>query len=200
MQNKVGIFGCGGHARSVADVVLSNQPKAKIIFVDSAAKEGEKILGFPVQKMLKEKTSLNYCAIGDNLTRKKCFEKYSFSTLISKDSYLGQACQIGKGTFVAHHAHIGPCARIGKGCIINTASVIEHEVEVGDFSHISVNATLCGRVKIGSNVFVGAGSVIRDKVHICDNVIIGCGSVVVKDITESGVYVGCPAKKLGELK
>ena len=75
MQNKVNIFGCGGHARSVADVVLNNQPKAKIIFVDSAAKEGEKILGFPVQKTLTEKTVINYCAIGDNLTRKKCFEK-----------------------------------------------------------------------------------------------------------------------------
>ena len=33
-------------------------------------------------------------------------------------------------------------------------------------------------------------------VNICDNVVIGAGAVVTKNITEPGVYVGNPAKKI----
>jgi len=36
-------------------------------------------------------------------------------------------------------------------------------------------------------------------IQITSNVIIGGGSVVVKDVTESGIYVGNPIKKLGEV-
>jgi acetyltransferase-like isoleucine patch superfamily enzyme len=32
-----------------------------------------------------------------------------------------------------------------------------------------------------------------------DNVVIGAGSVVTKDINESGVYAGNPAKKIGKI-
>ena len=33
-------------------------------------------------------------------------------------------------------------------------------------------------------------------VNICDNVVVGAGSVVTKDITESGIYAGNPARKI----
>jgi len=73
---------------------------------------------------------------------------------------------------------------------------LEHETEVGDHNHISVNATLCGRVKLGNLCFIGAGSVVIDKIKICDNVVLGANSVVIEDITEPGVYVGNPARKI----
>ncbi len=200
MKNKVNIFGCGGHARSVADVLLANEPDADIVFIDSHARPGEEIFGFPVQLAPPADGSVSYCAVGDNCIRRDMFADRQFDTLISKDCYLGKNCKIGVGTFVAHHAHIGPCAIIGIGCIINTGAVVEHEVKVGNFSHISVNATVCGRVEIGNRVFVGAGTTIRDKIHVCDDVIIGCGSTVVHDITEPGVYGGCPIHKIGNIK
>lgn len=33
-------------------------------------------------------------------------------------------------------------------------------------------------------------------VSICDHVVIGAGSVVTKNITEAGIYIGNPAKKI----
>jgi acetyltransferase-like isoleucine patch superfamily enzyme len=36
-------------------------------------------------------------------------------------------------------------------------------------------------------------------VMICDNVVIGAGAVVTKNITESGIYVGNPARLLRRL-
>jgi UDP-N-acetylbacillosamine N-acetyltransferase len=41
-----------------------------------------------------------------------------------------------------------------------------------------------------------SGSVLIDKISVCDDVIIGAGSVVIKNITESGTYVGNPARKV----
>ncbi|MBO7509047.1 MAG: NeuD/PglB/VioB family sugar acetyltransferase [Alphaproteobacteria bacterium] len=200
MKNKTIIFGCGGHARSVADVLLGNQPNADIVFIDSAARDGEQIFGFPVLRDFPTAGLTCYCAVGDNITRHDMFAERDFESLVAHDSYLGRDCKIGSGAFVAHHAHIGPCAIIGKGCIINTGAVVEHEVNIGDFCHVSVNATVCGRVQIGNRVFVGAGVTIRDKIRVCDDVIIGCGSSVVKDITEPGVYGGCPVHRIGDFK
>jgi acetyltransferase-like isoleucine patch superfamily enzyme len=49
--------------------------------------------------------------------------------------------------------------------------------------------------KIGNNVSVGTNATIMP-VSICDHVVIGAGAVVTKSITESGIYVGNPARFL----
>jgi serine acetyltransferase len=49
---------------------------------------------------------------------------------------------------------------------------------------------------LGDNVVIGANSVILGPVDICDNVVIGALSLVNKPITEPGVYVGIPVRKL----
>ena len=67
---------------------------------------------------------------------------------------------------------------------------------IGNNCHIAPNSTICGRVQISNNVFIGAGVVIIDKVKICEQVTIGAGSLVLKDITEPGVYVGNPIRKI----
>ena len=98
--------------------------------------------------------------------------------------------------FVAHHAHVGPMASIGRGVVINTAAVVDHESQIGDFTHISVHATVAGRCSIGSLVFLGAGAIVIDRVRIADGVTIGAGATVIDDITEAGVYVGSPARRI----
>lgn len=49
---------------------------------------------------------------------------------------------------------------------------------------------------MGDNVVIGAGTTVLGPVTICDDVIIGAMSLVNKDISEPGVYVGIPAKKI----
>jgi serine acetyltransferase len=49
---------------------------------------------------------------------------------------------------------------------------------------------------LGDNVVIGANSVIVGPVDICDNVVIGALSLVNKSITEPGLYVGIPARKV----
>jgi len=53
--------------------------------------------------------------------------------------------------------------------------------------------------RLGNRVSVGTNATILP-VKICDQVVIGAGAVVTKDITQSGIYVGNPARLLRRLE
>jgi serine acetyltransferase len=53
--------------------------------------------------------------------------------------------------------------------------------------------------ELGDNVVLGTNTTILGPVKICDNVIVGAMSLVNKDITEPGVYVGAPIKKISSI-
>jgi len=55
-------------------------------------------------------------------------------------------------------------------------------------------------VKIGNGVIIGYRSLIMIGVEINDYIVIGANSVVVKNLTEKGIYVGNPARKIKDIK
>ena len=57
------------------------------------------------------------------------------------------------------------------------------------------NQDLWKETHIGNRVSIGSNATLLP-VSICDDVVIGAGAVVTKDITEKGVYVGNPARKV----
>ncbi len=195
---KIALAGCGGHSRSVADVILFNDSSIQIIFVDENAREGETIYGFNVVSQVSSICDWGWVvAVGDNMKRKKIFESLCVDrivSVISRDSYIGLNAKIGRGVFVAHSVHIGPSVEIGDNTVINTSAVIDHEVIIGAHCHIAPNSTISGRTVIGDNVFLGVGATVIDGIKICSDVVIGAGGVVVKDITIPGIYVGVPAR------
>jgi UDP-N-acetylbacillosamine N-acetyltransferase len=204
IPNGLLILGFGGHARSVGDVAIDLGIPA-LIFVDAAVGEGEEFAGFPARSTIPAALGEGwnvFPAAGDNLERRRQLDRAGsnlppVARLVSRRAYLGFGATILPGTFVAHHAHIGPLASIGRATIINTGAIVDHESRIGDFTHISVNATVAGRCSIGSMVFLGAGATVIDRVRVADGVTIGAGATVVGDITEPGVYVGSPARRIG---
>lgn len=201
-ENSLILYGCGGHARSVADVALNNGIK-HLIFVDPEARPNETIFDFDV---ITDYTLQNhercFVAIGDNHKRSNLFidltaNHHNVIHLVSSRAYLGKDAHLDTGVFIGHAAHIGPNVKIGAASLINTRSVIEHDCIIGKYCHVSVNAVIAGKSQIGDFVMVGAGATIIDNIRICSNVTIGAGAVVTDDIAEPGVYVGIPAKKVG---
>lgn len=202
-KDKLIIFGCGGHARSIVNALHQFASNIKIVLVDENAGVDESILDCKVVQEYELGENDGYIiAIGDNERRKELFDcllrqnRGRCVSVIATDSHVGLDAHIGAGTFIAPYAYIGPQVRIGNNVIINSGSVIEHEVIVGNHTHIAPHTTICGRTKIGNNVFCGAGSAVIDKLTICDNVIIGAGAVVKEDIVIPGTYVGVPARKI----
>ena len=190
------LLGCGGHARSIADVILANDSEANIIFVDKAARDGETILGFQVVRDAPPEAGTFVPAIGDNEERARLCKGRRLESVVAATAHVGVGSKLDDGVFVANMVHIGPETTIGTGVIVNTGAIVEHNADVGAFCHIAPRATICGGVHIGMHCLVGAGATIKPNMKICGNAIIGAGAVVVSNLEEPGIYVGCPAKMI----
>ena len=186
MSKKLVIIGASGHGKVIADIALKIGYEV-IGFLDDADTLQE-TCGFPVlgktKDIVKYKDQCEFViAIGNNSIRENVAEKYNvqWATLIHPAAVLGINVQIGEGTVVMANVVINPCASIGKHCIINTGAIVEHDNNLEDYVHISPNAT-----------HIGVGACVKNNITIAENVVVGAGAVVVKDIEESGVYVGVP--------
>ena len=125
-------------------------------------------------------------------------------------------CEIGDNTFIGPFVEIQKDVKIGKNSKVQSHSFICELVTIGDNTVIAHGVmfindlfatggpangdkNLWKSTTIGNNVSIGSNATILP-VSICDNVVIGAGSVVTKNITESGIYVGNPAKKIRGIK
>ncbi|HEM3438052.1 acyltransferase [Streptococcus suis] len=78
---------------------------------------------------------------------------------------------------------------------------INHDVSQKVFNNYKAEKLpkFYGCIEIGNNVFIGARATILPNVSICDNVFIAAGALVSSSITESGIYGGVPARKIGDM-
>ena len=197
-MNRLTIIGASGHGKVIADIAVLNGYK-DIVFIDDNPNVQE-CLGFPVVGKSTEAPEGDvFVAIGNIKIRKKLMEFYSDRMqpiLIHPAATIASDVEIGKGSVVMAGAVLNPGAKIGRGVIVNTLSSIDHDCVIGDYVHVAVGAHLCGTVNVGAETWIGAGATVSNNVDICCNCMIGAGAVVIKDINESGTYVGVPAKKL----
>ena len=199
-MNKLIIIGASGHGKVIADIALKCGYE-KIAFLDDDNTATE-CVGFPVigcfQDVSKYKDSDFIVAIGDPSIRGHMIESlidYNVISLTHPNAIISRRVNIGRGTVILAGAVINSDTTIGEGCIISTCASVDHDNQIGDFVHVAVGAHLCGTVNIGKNTWIGAGAIVSNNISVCDNCLIGAGAVVVKDIEESGIYVGVPAKK-----
>jgi UDP-perosamine 4-acetyltransferase len=93
-------------------------------------------------------------------------------------------------------AVINSGATIGRGGIVNTNSTIEHDVLLEDWVHVAPGATISGHVTVGRFSMIGAGATVIEGIKIAAGCMVGAGATVVHDLTEPGVYVGSPARRI----
>lgn len=193
------IIGASGHAKVIADIAIKSGRNIRGFLDDNATEiVGEKVLGTLLDADKFKEDCEFVLAIGSNDFRRKFSSehKYTYATLVHPSAQIGMLATLGEGTVVMANAVVNSCAEIGKHCIINTGAVIEHDNVLGDFVHVSPNATLAGTVKIGMLTHIGAGAVVKNNTSICDNCIVGAGAVVINNISQSGTYVGVPARRI----
>ena len=199
-MRKLVIIGASGHGKVVADIARRNG-YSEIVFLDDDERIHE-CGGYSVIGKSSEAGTIDadiIVGIGNAGIRKRIQESIldeKLVTLIHPDAAVAEDVVIGAGTVVMAGAVINPGARIGKGCIINTCSSVDHDCEVGDYVHIAVGSHLCGTVSVGDGTWIGAGAIVSNNVSICPNCMIGAGAVVIKEIKESGIYVGVPARRM----
>lgn len=133
--------------------------------------------------------------------RKKLVKHYSghgfeFFTLISKEAKCSISAIVGRGSVVQYGVNISAEVQIGQFVKLNSMCNVMHNAQIGDYTTVAPNAVLLGNVFVGESCYIGSNATILPQVKVCNDVIIGAGAVVNKDITEPGVYVGVPARKI----
>ena len=205
MRDKLIIIGASGHGKVVADIAIKMNKWKRIAFLDDdesiKTSMGLEVIGKTTDAFTYKDEADFFVAIGNNAVREKVQENLmekglNVASLIHPSAVIGTDVEIGIGTAVMAGVIVNSSTRIGKGCIINTSSSLDHDNVIEDYVHISPGASLAGTVRVGKGSWLGIGSVVSNNVNICSGCKVGAGAVVVKDITESGTYVGVPVKKI----
>ncbi len=193
---KKALIGNGGHAREVMAQMNINLTR----FVsDEYWKEGDSKL-LPLSKFNPDEYIV-MVAIANSKDREDVVkilpEKTQYFTFIhSTAQIMSDDVFIGEGSFIGANSIITCNVKTGNHCLLNRGVHIGHDSVIGDYFSAMPGSIISGNVTIGDRFYIGTNSSIREKITICDDVIIGLNTGLVKDIKESGTYVGYPIKKI----
>ncbi len=193
---KKALIGNGGHAREV----MSQMEVELFRFVsDEYWKEGDSKL-LPLSKFDADKYVV-MVAIANSKDRedvvKSLPEKTQYFTFIHPTAQImSDDIIIGEGSFIGANSIITCNIKIGNHCLLNRSVHIGHDSIIGDYFSAMPGSVVSGNVTLGDKVYLGTNSSIREKITICNDVIIGLNTGIVKDIKDSGTYVGCSIKKI----
>lgn len=208
-MEKIIIIGGGGHAKVLISIIKKSLQFELAGYVD-INDQGE-ILGAQYlgdDNKLKEIFSQGIfnagVGVGQVTVTQKRFDivqkikeiGFKFPVIVSKDAIVNEDVLIGEGSQLFDGAVINSGTRIGNFSIINTKATVEHDCTVGDYCHVATSAVLSGGVEVGDFSMIGSNSVIVQYKKITSKCMIGSGCVVTKNISEEGVYIGNPARKL----
>jgi acetyltransferase-like isoleucine patch superfamily enzyme len=108
-----------------------------------------------------------------------------------------KAVKIGKRTRIQSHTFICELVTIGEDCFVGHGVMFINDL-FGKGGPAKGDKIFWEATEVGNNVSIGSNATILP-VKVCDNTVIGAGAVVTKNITQPGVYVGNPAKKIRDL-
>ncbi|MCW9035820.1 MAG: acetyltransferase [Rhodospirillales bacterium] len=201
MTEKVFIFGCGGHAKVVHDVIEAQARYEVAAYVDAEPNQSE-FRGLPLydeQYFLDNFEDQNIAiAIGENSLRKKIFENlksrgFQFPNIVHPSAILSQSVELTTGTVVMPNVVVNSSAVIGDSCMLNTSSVVEHDCQLGDFVSIAPKAVICGGCEIGEGTYIGANASIIHSKTIGPWSVVAAQAGVINDVPAHCMVAGVPA-------
>ena len=211
-MKKIVIVGAGGFGREVEWLIKRinqvNPTYEMIGFVDDGKELGEKIGHSKVIYTTDELSKIDeeLCvtiAIGNAKVRKMIANKLSanpnlkFPNLIDPSVIFDEEeVTLGEGNIICGGTIMTVNINIGNYNIINLDCTIGHDDTMKDYITIYPSVNVSGNVVLNNCVEVGTGTQIIQGLSVAENTIIGASAAVVKNIEESGTYVGVPVKKI----
>ena len=125
------------------------------------------------------------CQIGDEVAIGPFVE-------VQRNVSVGARTRIQSHVFICELVDIGEDCFVGHGVMFVNDTFSNGGPAGGDSS--KWRATV-----IGDHVSIGSNATLLP-VSICANAVIGAGAVVTRDITESGIYAGNPARLISRLE
>jgi sugar O-acyltransferase (sialic acid O-acetyltransferase NeuD family) len=194
------VYGAGGHAKSVTEMVLQQENYTISGIVDDDPNlTGKKVLGIPVlgarvllPQLIAMGVKLAANGVGGILdinVRIKIFEMlegagFSFPALVHNCAFVEPSAKVEQGVQVFANAYVGSEAILESRCMINTNAVVSHDCIIGPYSHIAPGALLAGHVHVGARTLVGMGVTTTIGMRIGDWARIGNGAILLADVPD----------------
>lgn len=204
-MKKVFIFGAGGHAKVIVDILEKAGREIAFLAIDELDSMQNDVMGYPLIKgratLLEYPDLLDHeciIAIGDNPTRRNVSEwfvksGFKLTQAIHPSAIVGRDVFIGAGSVIMAGVVVNSGTVIGENVIINTSASIDHDCSIGNHVHIAPGCHLCGSVKIGEATLLGVGCSVIPGVKIGKQTVIGAGSTVITDLAADITALGSPA-------
>ena len=208
-KDKLLVFGAGGHAKVVIDII-EQQGNYEIagLLDDDVKHKGGSFFGYPVlgtradlPALISAQLRHAIVTIGDNASRAAVAAHldqhgWRFASAIHPRASIGRGATIGPGSVVMAGCVVNADASLGAQVIINTGATVDHDCRIEDAAHVAPGCHLCGGVSVGQGTLVGAGTTVTPGVRIGNGVIVGAGSTVVRDVADAARVSGVPARPL----
>lgn len=206
------IFGVGGHAREIAQLVADiNQAQPGrwqllgFVADPQATTRNPKPLPAPLlgdaQWLARHPGVQAVVAVGSPGARRGIVQRLRqaqpalrFATLVHPRAWLAERVSVGPGSVVFAGALINVDVTLGSHSSINLGCTISHDCLLGDHVSLGPGVHLAGGATVGDDTDVGTGATLRPGVNLGPGVVIGAGAVVVHDLPSACTVVGVPAR------
>lgn len=119
-----------------------------------------------------------------------------YAAIVHPAASVAQGTDIGAGTVAMAGVVVTAPQRIGAHVVLMPQVTLTHDDQVGDFATFAARVALAGAVTVGEGAYLGSGALVREGLKVGKWSLVGMGSVVLRDVPESEVWAGNPARRL----
>lgn len=209
-MSKLAIIGGGDLGQQIAAIARAHGGYEVVGFFDDFQQVGINTESGPILGPINDIEAQHAQGIFDALLvgigykhtsfRRECFARFSskinFPALVHPAAHLEPTVTLGAGTIVGAGCVFDGGVNIAENCYFNPGCIVAHDTSIGANSFCGPGVTLAGFITIEEDCFLGVGTTVIDNVRIAAGIQTGGGTVVTSDITDPGLYVGVPARKL----
>jgi len=208
-HQRVVIWGAGGHAKVVAEILRARGIEI-VGFVDDINLGrrhepfcGATVLGGRDEFEKRQHNGLLSVIIGFGANTRRLSAGQLVKSLgfmlvsaIHPSAIVAPDVVVGAGSMVAAGVVINPGSTIGESAIVNTSAIVDHDCTLDDGVHVGPGVNIAGHVHLGRCAWIGIGATVIDHKRIGEGAIVGAGAVVIDDVPDGVVVAGVPARIL----
>jgi sugar O-acyltransferase (sialic acid O-acetyltransferase NeuD family) len=214
MSKLIAIFGAGGFAREVLQIILdinerspSAPPWRPVGFiVDEPHSVSNTVHGLPVMQGLgwlaRQPDMQLVIGVGNSAARRRIAVRIkrncgnAFATLVHPLAWVGRHVNMDHGVVVCAGTQITTDIRLGAHVHVNIGSTIGHDAILEDFVTLNPGVNVSGNVTLGEGCEVGTNSVLVPHANVGPWSVVGAGSVVTRPLPGNVTAVGAPARMI----
>lgn len=191
------LFGGGGLARTLIDLVRAQGDFEVAGIVDDRLPPGAEVAGVPVLGGGSAlgplaAAGLVYAAnavgaIGGMAARRRVSAQIAAAgltgpVLVDRTASVAATASLAPGALVFAQAAVSTAAVVGANTIVNSAAVVSHDCRVGADVHIAPGAILAGEVVVGDGALIGMAVTAPVGVTIGAGAVVGNGATLLADV------------------